>query len=285
MSSTERPIRRRRQRWRGAAAVYLILTAGAAVTLGPFLLSLFTSLKTPRQFASASALTAPLPPTVDNYLALFGTEHDLARPIFVTLLVAGFTVITQLTFSVLAGYAFARLRFPGREQLFWVYLATMMVPGAVTIVPLYLIMVEAGLRDTFWGLALPGFLGSPYAIFLLRQYFRGISSELVDAARLDGASRIDVLVEIILPLSRPIIATLTLITVVTEWNSFLWPLVITSGDTWRVLTVATATLQSQYNGNWTVVMAATTIAVVPLLVLFVVFQRQIVRAIAIGPIR
>jgi multiple sugar transport system permease protein len=156
-----------------------------------------------------------------------------------------------------------------------------MVPAAVLIIPLYLMMTEIGMRDTFWGLVLPFAFGSPYAIFLLREYFRGIPADLIDAAKLDGANTLDILVEVVVPLSRPIIATLVLITAVSQWNNFMWPLVVTSGSNWRVITVATASLQSQYNGNWTLVMAATTLAIVPLLVLFLIFQKQIVRSIAI----
>lgn len=156
-----------------------------------------------------------------------------------------------------------------------------MVPGTVTVIPLYLMMAELGLRNTFWALVLPFLFGSPYAIFLLREYFRGIPADLVNAARLDGANTLDVIVHVVLPASKPILVTLTLITVVSQWNSFMWPLVITSGGTWRVLTVATAGLQTQYNAQWTLVLAATTVAIVPLIALFLVFQRQIVRSIVV----
>jgi multiple sugar transport system permease protein len=261
--------------------VYVVLSVGAVVTLAPFLLSVLTSFKTPEQFANEPATALPNPLTVGNYLSLFSGQQNFAQAILVTLLVMLFITIGQLVFSVLAGYAFARVEFPGRGFLFWVYLGTLMVPSVVIIVPLYLMLTQAGLRDTFWGLVLPFFFGSPYAIFLLREYFRGIPQELIDAAKLDGASTLDILVEVVVPLSRPILATLTLITVVTQWNNFLWPLVITSGNNWRVLTLATASLQSQYNGNWTLVMAATTLAIVPLLTLFLVFQKQIVRSIVI----
>ncbi|WP_241982243.1 carbohydrate ABC transporter permease [Cryobacterium ruanii] len=159
---------------------------------------------------------------------------------------------------------------------------TKLTTPSISAVPLYLMMTEAGLRNSFWSLVLPFAFASPYAIFLLREYFRGIPHELIDAARLDGANTLDVLVEIVVPLSRPIIATLTLITIVSHWNSFMWPLVVTTGTEWRVVTVATASLQSQFNGNWTVVMAATTLALVPLLVLFLMFQRSFVRSITIA---
>ncbi|HZK58596.1 MAG TPA: carbohydrate ABC transporter permease [Cryobacterium sp.] len=272
-------------KWTRTAGVYLVLVLGALFTLGPFLLSVLTAVKTREQFARESVLAWPDPPTVDNVVGLLAGRAEFGRAILVTLLAAVLILIGQLISSILAAYAFARVDFPGREALFWVYLSTLMIPPVVLVVPLYLMMTEAGLRNTFWSLVLPFAFASPYAIFLLREYFRGIPQELIDAARLDGASTLDVLVEIVVPLSRPIIATLTLITIVSHWNSFMWPLVVTTGSDWRVVTVATASLQSQFNGNWTLVMAATTVALVPLLVLFLVFQRQFVRSITIAGIK
>ena len=259
--------------------IYLGLLAGALVTLAPFGLSLLTSFTSAHQFATGTPLSLPDPPTLANYAAL--VDAGFGRALAVTALMTAMITLGQLTFSVLAAYAFARLEFTGRDALFWVYVATLMVPATVTVVPLYLMMAELGLRNTFWALVLPFLFGSPYAIFLLREYFRAIPADLVNAARLDGANTLDVIVHVILPASKPILVTLTLITVVSQWNSFMWPLVITSGATWRVLTVATAGLQSQYNAQWTLVMAATTVAIVPLIVLFLTFQRHIVRSIVV----
>ncbi len=263
------------------AAIYLVLLFGAVITLGPFLLSAMTAFKTPAQFAQQSSLAPPNPWTFENLVSLMTGTADFGRAIGVTILVAAFITVFQVGFSILAGYAFARVSFPGREVMFWIYLSTLMVPAAVTIIPLYLMMTELGLRNTFWGLVLPFSFSSPYAIFLLREYFRGIPQDLIDAARLDGCNTLDILVEVVVPVSKPIIATLILITVVSQWNNFMWPLVVTSGSSWRVITVATASLQSQYNGNWTLVMAATTLALMPLLVLFLIFQKQLIRSIAI----
>ena len=271
----------RRRRYATNAAIYLLLLPGAVITLGPFLLSAMTAFKTPAQFAQQSALAGPNPWTFQNLVSLMTGSADFGRAIGVTILVAVFITVFQVGFSILAGYAFARVSFPGREVMFWIYLSTLMVPAAVTIIPLYLMMTELGLRNTFWGLVLPFSFSSPYAIFLLREYFRGIPQDLIDAARLDGCSTADILVEVVVPVSKPIISTLILITVVSQWNNFMWPLVVTSGSSWRVITVATASLQSQYNGNWTLVMAATTLALVPLLLLFLIFQKQLIRSIAI----
>jgi multiple sugar transport system permease protein len=264
----------------GDVAVHLALTAGAVITLAPFLLSVMTSVKTPQQFASEGPLAAPSPVTGVNFALLF-SQYGFVAPVVVTAQVVAVILVGQLVFSVFAAFAFARLEFPGRDGLFWVYLATLMVPQAVTIIPLYLMMTEAGLRNTFWALVLPQVFGSPYAIFLLREYFRGIPGELLDAARLDGCGTLRILRYVVVPISKPILTTLAIITVVSHWNNFLWPLVITAGPQWQVVTVATAGLQSQYNGNWTIVMAATTLAIAPLLVLFLIFQRNVVRSITI----
>jgi multiple sugar transport system permease protein len=261
------------------AAIYPFLVVGALITLAPFALGLLTSFTSAEQFNTERPLSLPTPPTLDNYTGL--AEVGFGRAIVVTALVTAVILVGQLTFSVLAAYAFARLQFPGRDLLFWVYLATLMVPATVTVVPLYLMMAEAGLRNTFWALVLPFAFGSPYAIFLLREYFRSIPGDLVNAARLDGANTLDVIVHVVLPASKPILVTLALITVVSQWNNFMWPLVITSGSKWQVLTVATAGLQTRYDAQWTLVMAATTVAIVPLVVVFVALGRHIVRSIVV----
>ena len=264
-------------------AIYPLLAIGAVITLVPFGLGLLTSFTSARQFNTESPLSPPSPPTLANYVGL--AEAGFGRALMVTALVTAVVTLGQLTFSVLAGYAFARLQFWGRDALFWLYVATLMVPATVMVVPLYLMMAEAGLRNTFWALVLPFVFGSPYAIFLLREYFRTIPDDLIRAARTDGANTFDVIYHVVLPASRPILVTLALITVVSQWNNFMWPLVITSGDTWRVLTVATAGLQSRYDAQWTLVMAATTVAIVPLIVLFAVLGRHIVRSIVMTGIK
>ncbi len=256
---------------------YLLLTAGALCTVAPLVLAALTAVKTPRQFATESPLALPDPVTGDNFRAVI--DQGLGRAVLVTALMTVFITAGQLITSILAAYAFACTEFRGRDLLFWIYLATMMVPPIVTLIPLYLMFARLGWLNTFWALVLPFAFGSPYAIFLLRQYFRGIPGEVIGAARLDGANRLDILWHVVVPMSRPVLGTLTVITIVTQWNSFMWPLVAGSGR-WQVLTVATADLQTRYNDQWTLVMAATTLAVVPLVVLFVVFQRQVLRSVA-----
>ncbi|MFD7844600.1 carbohydrate ABC transporter permease [Nocardia sp. NPDC059764] len=262
-----------------AVAAYGVLILGALLTVAPLVLSAMTALETPQQFAAESAVATPDPVTVDNFRTVL--DQGLGRAVAVTALMTVCITCGQLVTSILAAYAFARTRFPGRDVLFWVYLGTMMVPSAVTLVPLYLMFAKLGWLNTFWALVLPFLFGSPYAIFLLRQYFLAIPGEIIDAARVDGANTLDILFGVVVPMSRPILATLTVITVVSQWNSFMWPLVAASGAKWQVLTVATATMQTRYNAQWTLIMAATTLAIAPLVLLFVVFQRQVLRSIAV----
>lgn len=278
-SSTTRP-RGGPARVLSVVLTYVVLFLGALVTLGPFALSFMTAFKSPRQFASEPALTPPNPVTTENFTTLFG-DGGFLSPIAVTFQVVVVVLIGQLLFSIMAAFAFAKLRFPFRDGLFWIYLATLMVPQVVTVIPLYTMFSQTGLRNSFWALVLPFTLGSPYAIFLLREFFRGIPDDIIAAARIDGASTWRILWLIVVPMSKPILATLTIITVVTHWNNFLWPLIITTGKDWQVITVATAALQGQYNANWTLVLAATTVAILPLLVLFMVFQRHIIKSIAL----
>ncbi|MVA77562.1 ABC transporter permease subunit [Auraticoccus sp. F435] len=280
------PLRAAGQRRRrlGDAGAYLVLLVGAVLTLGPFVLSFMTAFKTPQQFASESSLAPPDPVTGENFARLFA-EGGFVSPVVVTAQVVLVVVVGQLVFSIMAAFAFARLRFRGRDALFWLFLATLMVPQVVTVIPLYTMFTAVDARNTFWALVLPFVFGSPYAIFLLREYFRGIPADLIDAARIDGAGTWRILWLIVVPLSRPIIATLVIITVVTHWNNFMWPLIITTGPTWQTITVATAALQSQYNANWTLVMAATTVAMAPLLVVFALFQRHIVSSISLTGFR
>lgn len=267
-----------------SVVIYLLLLAGALITLMPLVFSIMTSLRTERSLVLDGALTLPDEISFDNYTRLF-TDYDFIVPLAVTLQVVAVITIGQLVSSVLAAYAFARLDFPGRDALFWIYLSTMMIPAVVVMIPLFTMMSEAGLRNTFAGLVVPFMLGSPYAIFLLRENFKAVPQEILDAATLDGAGFVRQLRSIVLPMNKPILATLLLITVVSQWNNFMWPSIIAPKQEWNVVTVATASLQTQYSNNWTLVMAATTVAIMPLVMLFLVFNKQIVRSIGISGLK
>lgn len=258
---------------------YIILVLAVVVSLFPYFMALMTSLKPSNQIFSSSAWSLPHPFTLQNYVQVI-TQYNFLVYIWHTLLFAAIITIGQLIFSTFAAYAFARMEFPGREQLFWLYLSTLMVPQIVTLIPLFILLRTFTLVNTWAGLILPYVLGLPYGIFLMRQFFRTIPFDLEQAARIDGAGTMQILWQIILPLSRPIMATLAIITFVQYgWNNFLWPLIVTDTDNLRVLTVGVAAFQSNYGTQWGLMMAATFVALGPLLILFFLFQRQIVRSI------
>jgi len=284
MSAEARPVGANRAvRVLGAVGTYVVLIGAALLTLTPFLLAIMAAFMEPRQLAS-QGVSLPMPPTLENFTALGERRVDFGEAALVTVGVVLLVTAGQLLFSVMAAFAFARLRFPGRNLLFWVFLATLMVPQVVTVIPLYFMMSEAGFGGEFLGLVLPFMFGSPYAVFLLREQFRQIPQELIDAMRMDGAGTWSILVGLVVPLSRSTIVTLLLITVVSHWNNFMWPLMIGQNRI-HVLTTATASLQEQYSNNITLVMAASVLAMLPLIVLFVIFQKQIVRSIRISSFR
>jgi multiple sugar transport system permease protein len=263
------------------SAFYICLALIAVVFVAPYVLTFFAAFKP----ESGVYGTAPWSPPHSLYLQNFSTV--LNRDGFLRFLenTAAVTVVLtlgQVTFGVLAAYAFARLEFPGRDVLFSVYLATLMVPNVVTLVPLYTIMRQAHLINTYWALFLPYVLGAPYTIFLMRQYFRSLPSDVFAAARVDGSSEWTILTRILLPMGRPIIITATLIAFVFGWNNFLWPLIVTDSPDKQVLTVGLAALQSYYIRHWNLVLAGSLVALIPLLVIFAVFQKQIVRSIQLS---
>jgi len=258
---------------------YIILILGVIISLFPYFLALVTSLKQPDQIFSASPVwSLPQPLTFQNYIDVV-VKYNFLAYVWHTLIFAIILTLGQLIFSTLAAYAFARMEFPGRDQIFWLYLATLMVPTIVTLIPLFIILRTFNLVNTWPGLVIPFVLGTPFGIFLMRQFFLTIPRDLENAARIDGAGTLQILTQVILPLSRPILATLAIITFVSAWNNFLWPLIITDTDNLRLLTAGIAAFQSNFNTQWNLMMAATFIALGPLLILFFLFQQHIVRSI------
>jgi multiple sugar transport system permease protein len=273
-----RPRRLRAVRY---AAFYACLALIAVVFVAPYVLAFFGALKP----ASDVLSTSPWAPPHSFYLGNFRTilfSQDFIRYLGNTALVTVALTIGQVGFGVLAAYAFARLEFPGRDGLFAVFLATLMVPNVVTIVPLYTMMREFHLANTYWAIFLPYVLGVPYTIFLMRQYFMSLPAEIFAAARVDGCSEWRILTRILIPMGRPIIITATLIAFVFGWNNFLWPLIITDSNSKQVLTVSIAALQSAFSQQWNLVLAASLVSLIPLLVIFAAFQKQIVRSIQLS---
>ncbi|ALG12202.1 carbohydrate ABC transporter permease [Kibdelosporangium phytohabitans] len=269
----------RRRRPSRRAALYATLIIGAAMSVFPYWLIVSTALKPRGELFEAAPWAPPSSPTLENLGALLSS--DFAQSILNTLIFVTVLTVGQLIFTTLAAYAFARLDFRGRNALFWLYLATLMVPNVVTLIPLFLIMRELDLVNSWYGLVAPYVFGTPYGIFLMRQFFRSIPREIEEAARVDGAGHLTILWRIILPLSRPILATLAIVTVISSWNNFLWPLIITSSADTRVITVAIAALRSEIGIDYTRMMAGSLLTLLPMLLVFVFFQRYIVRSVAL----
>lgn len=270
--------RRARRTPLAVLGVYLGLAAAAAIALLPFALSLMTALA--RDPARRSPLAPPDPWPPDSFGAVLGDPADLAGAARTTLAAVAVVTCAQVTSSVLAAYAFAQLRFPGREPLFRLFLVAMTIPTTALVVPLYLMAAAAGLRNTFWGVVVPFMLASPGAVLLLRESFRSVPRELIDAARIDGAGHMRILTRIVIPASRPTLAALTLITAVNQWNSFMWPLIIANQRP-RVVTVAAAALQFHHNAGRTHMMAAAAVVLIPVVVLLLALRRRVDAVVAL----
>ena len=278
MSPTEAPAApgggRARRAPLALLGIYLGLVAAAAIALLPFAFSLMTAFASPDP-AHRSPLLAPSGPRpVDSFGAVLGGPADLAGAIGTTLAAVAVVTGAQVTSSVLAAYAFARLRFPGREPLFRLFLVAMTIPTPALLVPLYLMTAGAGLRNTFWGVVVPFMLASPGAVLLLRESFRSVPRELIDAARIDGAGHIRILTRIVLPASRPTLTALILITAVNQWNSFMWPRIIANQSP-RVVTVAAAALQFHHNAGRAHMMAAAALVLIPVVVLLLALRGRV----------
>ncbi|MFO7649913.1 MAG: carbohydrate ABC transporter permease [bacterium] len=256
--------------------IHLLLVAGGIAMVLPFYWMVSTSLKTPLEALAFPPTWLPRVPQWDNYAEVF-RQVPLWRYLFNTVVVAFLSLTGVLFTGVLAAYAFARLRFPGREILFMGFLALMMIPLPVYLVPSYTILFKLGWIDTFAAMIVP-WIVNIFSIFLLRQHMRQLPQDLFDAARIDGCSRFGTLWRIVIPLCKPPLVTITVFNVIGSWNSFFWPLIVTNSDRIRPLQVGLAYFSREQSTNYTLLMAATTMAIIPLVALFFVAQRQIIQS-------
>ena len=256
------------------------IAAGAVVMVAPYVWLVVNSLKTVEDFALHPYSMRPDPISVSGYVRAF-TLGRIGIYLGNSLLYALITTTVQLFLDSLAAFAFARMAFRGRDLLFGLLLATMMLPGAVTLIPVYLIVVKLGLADTRLGVMLPGFAGA-FGIFMLRQFFLNIPTDLEDAARIDGCSRFGVYARIILPLARPALITLGLFIFIAAWSDFLWPLVVLTNWDLYPITVGLASFRNEAWIYWNSVFAGSVIASFPLILLTVLAQRYIIGGIALS---
>lgn len=262
------------------ALVYLVLIAGAALVLLPLYWMVNDSLKSNAHVFDFPPAWLPHPahwtnyPTTLTYLP-FGTflKNTLVIEVFV---ITGTTIS-----SAMAAYSFARLRWPGRDVIFILLLSVLMLPAFATLVPTFILWQHLGAIDTFAPLIVPNWFGNAFFIFLLRQFFHGIPRELEDAARIDGAGFARVFITIILPLSKPALAVVIIFTFMGVWNDFLGPLIFLNSERNYTLALGLNLFLADYGGRWELLMAASTMLVLPMVVVFVVFQRSFVEGIAL----
>jgi len=269
--------------WLGQAVLYILLILGALIMLVPFAWMVSTSLKTGQFVLKMPPQLIPNPATLDSYKRLLEI-YPIGRMLFNSLFVAGLTTLGQLITCSMAAFAFARLKFRGHQVVFLLYLATLMVPSQVTITPLFILMRIFGWINTYQGLIMPGVFGA-FGTFMLRQAFLSIPVEYEESAYMDGASPLTIFLHIILPLSKPALATLTVFAFMGSWNGFLWPLFIVRDPELMTLPVGLATLQGRYLTEWNLVMAGTVITVLPMMILYLFAQKYLVQGFVMSGIK
>ncbi|MFK4484391.1 multiple sugar transport system permease protein [Curtobacterium sp. PhB142] len=304
--TTKRPPRlgagHRRRPSVGRVLAWVAMIIVIVVTLFPFYWILRTALSSNGAINSDPTSLLPVGFSLGGFervLGLQSTEEALAqggsgaalnfwRYLLNSVIVSTLVTVGQVFFSAAAAYAFARLRWPGRDKVFGVFLAGLMVPAIFTLLPNFTLIKQLGLVDNLLGIALPTMFMTPFAVFFLRQFFLGISKEVEEAALIDGAGKVRVFFRLVIPMAAAPIATLAVLTYITSWNDYFWPLMVSYTDSSRVLTVALGVFKSQSpqsGTDWAGLMSATLVAALPMIVLFGVFAKRIVNSIGFSGIK
>ena len=271
---SERRRRTVRPRW----ATHLVLLLGGLLMVFPFLWQLSMSLSTQAEVTSVPPTWLPSEPQWGNYPAVF-EQVPFWNQFLTTVAVTVARVVGQLLLCALAGYAFARMTFPGKGLLFALVLSILMVPYQIYLIPQYDIIQELGWLNTVAGIAAPGIF-SAFGTFLMRQHYMGMPRSLEEAARLDGASPWRTFWQIMFPLSGPALSAVAILTALASWNDLMWPLIVATYDDRTTLAVGLSTLQGQFTTDYPVMMAASFMAMLPLMILFIVLQKHVVAGLA-----
>ncbi len=262
-------------------ASIILLSLGLILTCGPLIFMLITA------FTSQEALSSTPPRyndfSLENFKLLLNAGHIL-RWSLNSFVVAASITIAQTLFNSLAAFGFSVGKFKGKEALFMLLLAAMMVPGQIVMLPLFLFMAKYGLLDSLWSVILPS-MAAPFGIFMVRQYMDSIPVQLCDAARIDGASEYQLYSKIYFPLSKPILATSAIFIFITEWNAFLWPLVTLNSEKYYTLSVGLSTLQDQQAMDYGLLMAGATISAIPMVIIFLFFSKYMLEGMRKGAIQ
>ncbi len=265
----------------GQALVYLLLTLGGIFMVFPFVWMLLTSLK---PFFEIFRLTVlPSEPTLANYQQVL-TQTNFLRWFANSLLVATATTLSVLFFGSLVGYTLAKLRFPGRNLIFIAILSTLMIPTEMLIIPWYVTSSQFGWIDSYWGIAFPGII-TAFGVFLMRQFFQTLPDDLFDAARIDGVSEFGLFWRIALPLVKPALSALGIFAFLGNWNAYLWPLIVIQSSSMRTIPVGISLFSGEAGTQWNLIMAASSLAIIPVLVVFVIFQKQIIEGVVLTGVK
>lgn len=254
---------------------YAVLILGVVPMVFPFVWMVLTSLKPFREIFSLSLV--PSEPTLANYVLLF-SRTMFPRWFFNSLLVGGITVVSVLVFDSLVGYTLAKLPFPGKRIVFVLILSTLFVPTEMLVLPWYQMSAQYGWLDTYWGILFPGLM-TAFGVFLMRQAFSTLPDELLDAGRIDGLSEFGLFWRVALPLVKPSLSALAILTFIGNWNAYLWPLIVTESQAMYTLPVGISLFSGEVGAQWNLITAASTVAVVPMLIVFIIFQRQILEGV------
>ena len=267
----------------GRVLLYVALLAGAALALLPMVWMVSASLMRPGEAMTSPPRLFPSEVTFEHYRSVF-TTLNMRRYLLNSALIAFTATAVSLVVNSMAGYAFAKLRFRGRDRVFGLLGAGLVIPAQVAMLPLFLLMKQLGLVNTYWGVMIPVF-ASIFGIFLIRQYATAIPDDLLDAARVDGASELRIYGSIVLPVIAPILATLAIWTFLTTWNDFMWPLIVLSDEAKYTLPVALANLSGEHVQDTELMMAGSVVTVVPVLLAFLALQRYYMRGIMAGSVK
>jgi multiple sugar transport system permease protein len=283
MASVPLPQSHLRPKRRGAWLGWVALIVTTAIALFP-MYWLFVNALTP--IRGTPPLTPILIPAfrLDNFQRLLGGNPFYKNWMFNSMVVALAVTAWHIFFDTMAGYAFAKRRFPLRNVLFWIILSTLMIPIQVTIIPLYIVTRQLGLLDNLLALILPG-TATAFGIFLMRQYIQTLPSELEDAARMDGCGEFGVFWHVILPLAKPAMAALAIFTFVRQWNDFLWPLIALHKPQNYTLTVGVANLQGEFMTDWGIIFAGAALAALPMIAFFLLFQKYFLEGVRMGAVK
>jgi multiple sugar transport system permease protein len=283
MAASFGSIRSGRERIVWNSIAYLILILISIATVVPFLFMISTSFTESFTMMTLPPTLIPENPSLKNYREIIFEFQDglFPRWFLNTVFTTAAITIGGLLLNTLSGYIFAKKQFYGRNLVFAIILATLMVPNAVTLIPAFLIVNRLGLFNTYWALIIPG-LSSAFGIFMMRQYISSLPTELIESAKMDGAAELRIFWSIIIPLSLPGMAALGIFIVMNAWNSFVWPLVVLRSNEMRTLVVGLATVRSEFNVNYGLVMAGSMLTVLPLLILYIAFQPYFVEGLRLG---